>query len=1064
MTSGISSSPAPVAAREEPPAKERVKRRILVVEDEALIALDLERRLLRAGYDVVGVADNREEAVERFQESPPDLILMDIFIKGPADGIETAKAIGKLGDVPIVFLTAYADDDTVRRASETSPYGYLLKPFDERTLSATITVALERHASDTRLRLLGAAVESASVGIVLDEVKNGEHKVSYVNPAFLQLSGATQEEVLGKPPCLLAANPEDSAVEKLRQALDNFGHDEGVIQGRRPNGDSFWSSVNVSPVFGRTGLPTHMLLFHADVSGQRDAEAALADSQRVEIIGRLTASIAHDFNNVLAAIVAFAELAREGIEAEGPRSDIDEVLHAARRGALLSRRLLDFSRRNEDGPRGTSNLAEVLGQTRAMAQRLAGPKTGIDLELDTASLHVPLDATSLEQIVLNMVANARDAMPTGGKVTIRTQKPMERTDRFEPGSYARLTVADNGTGIDEETQKHIFKHFFTTKPKGKGTGLGLATCKMLIERAGGVIHVESKPGAGTAFHMDLPLVEARAEKTGVLDTLGDVLGNAGGALCLVVEDEPALRRSAVRALTDVGFQVVEAATGEAAIAHLDKYRDELALLVCDAVLPGVQGVEVVARAREVTPSIKVLVTTGYFAHATDAFGDGVQMLWKPFTPGMLARQSLGLIEDVEGERTSRAMALRDAAPPSSKPPAAASTEARPAQPAVTHRVATVLLIEDDDSVRTALATGLESRGMYVLQAASGAEGEELHQSTEVDVAVIDVGLPDKDGIDMIAMLRARDPLLPTIIVTGDPTFHTAQRALQGRATGFLTKPIEIESFAQEIERCSKEGQVLRLQRKLLLSKTGVDASTVDLHRLETEFEASLAQLYMVYQPIVRPHDGSIFAFEALMRSNGPMRSPKDLLEAAEGLGRILDVGVAVRRSIANTLAENPQRYEPIFMNLHPFELSADHLLRPEEPLLPYAKRIVLEVTERAELSSADDVSLTMERLHDAGFRIALDDLGEGYAGLSWLVKLTPDIAKLDMSLVRNIQDSRVKRDLVASLVSTCRAARTIVVAEGVETEVEAKILTGLGCDLLQGYYFAKPALPFPGVN
>jgi EAL domain-containing protein (putative c-di-GMP-specific phosphodiesterase class I) len=221
---------------------------------------------------------------------------------------------------------------------------------------------------------------------------------------------------------------------------------------------------------------------------------------------------------------------------------------------------------------------------------------------------------------------------------------------------------------------------------------------------------------------------------------------------------------------------------------------------------------------------------------------------------------------------------------------------------------------------------------------------------------------------------------------------------------------------------------------------------------------------MAFQPIVRAYDRSVFAFEALMRSRGPYFTPGELLAAGEALGRVADLGRAVRRSIAATLAEQPERFELIFVNLHPMELRADILLRDDEPLLPFASRIVFEVTERAQLTSAQALAETLRALRAVGYRVALDDLGEGYAGLSWLVKLTPDIAKLDMSLVRDIQGSRMKRELVGSLVSVCRRARTLVVAEGVETPAEAETLRDLGCDLLQGYHFARPGPPFPDVR
>ncbi len=231
----------------------------------------------------------------------------------------------------------------------------------------------------------------------------------------------------------------------------------------------------------------------------------------------------------------------------------------------------------------------------------------------------------------------------------------------------------------------------------------------------------------------------------------------------------------------------------------------------------------------------------------------------------------------------------------------------------------------------------------------------------------------------------------------------------------------------------------------------------DLVATRQKFEASVEALYMVFQPIVRAHDGSLYAYEALMRSIGPYSNPGDLLAAGDVLGRVDELGRAVRLAISRVIEEHPERTEPIFVNLHPMEFSADVLTRDDEPLLQFASRIVLEVTERAQLSSSEDLAATLDKLRAVGYRIALDDLGEGYAGLSWLVKLVPDIAKIDMSLVRDLHLSRMKRELVGSLVSVCRRSRTLLVAEGVEIAEEAAILRDLGCELLQGYYFARPS-------
>jgi EAL domain-containing protein (putative c-di-GMP-specific phosphodiesterase class I)/CheY-like chemotaxis protein len=472
------------------------------------------------------------------------------------------------------------------------------------------------------------------------------------------------------------------------------------------------------------------------------------------------------------------------------------------------------------------------------------------------------------------------------------------------------------------------------------------------------------------------------------------------------------------------------------------------------VLPGMGGREVIAHARKVSPHAELLVVTGYFDHSIESVGPGVSILWKPFTVTALARRALDL---VSGQ--AEAPPTESATTTTPKVPVAAN-----AVPVNDARNPGILLVEDDEAVRRALGAVLRSRGLRVHEAATAAAGLAAVAGEDVQLAVVDINLPDADGLEVLESIRKLDPLLPIVIMTGDASVANAQRAIRGRATAFLTKPIVPSAFVEEVERAMTEGQLARLQHKLFMSKAGSSAMLKDLAATEQSLKTSVSNLFAAYQPIVRAYDRSIFAYEALMRSRGPFVNPGELLSAAEALGAIENIGRAVRQSIAQTLSDQPSRFEPIFVNLHPMELRADLLLRDDEPLLPFASRIVLEVTERAKLSSEKDLAETLRQLRAAGYRIALDDLGEGFAGLSWLVKLTPDIAKLDMSLVRNIEISRMKRDLVGSLVNVCRRSRTLLVAEGVETEAEAEILRDMGCDLLQGYLFARPGPPFPLVG
>jgi len=1032
---------------------ESPRRRVMVVEDEGLIALDIERRLTRGGYEVVGVTDNFDDAVKTFVETRPELVLMDIHIRGTVDGIETARTIGQLGDVPVVFLTAYADDDTIQRAAGISPYGYLLKPFDDRALWATITVALARHAVDTRLRVLDTAVSSASIGIVLVEVQDDRRSICLANDAFVSLAGIPRESILGRRPCFLARDASDPSAARLLEAVANLTHAQESLQISRPSGESVWCSVTASPVVNRGGWVSHMLVFQLDISRERAAQSALVESQRIELVGRLAAGVAHDFNNVLGAISAFAGLARDEVESEAVRSDLDEVINATQRGAFLTRKLLDFCRRDESAPASSADLSRVIHDSWRMAERLAAPAATIDLRIDPEPMVVALDPTSLEQILLNLVANARDAMPQGGKIAVAVTRPAEASGQLVGRHYVRLEVSDSGTGMSAEIAERIFEPLFTTKPRGLGTGLGLATCRMLVERAGGTIRVRTAPGEGSTFVLDFPLVQSSASE-GRLDLAAGVSGHAGGAVCLVVEDDRPLRRAWARVLAEAGFSVIEAASGEAAFRELDALGQTLRLLICDMVLPGIGGADVVAHSRKTAPQAERLVVTGYFDQSVEVLGPSVSTLWKPFTAAALLRRALDTIN---------ASASADEEPRAEAAPVASSVKAASA-PSVDPRSPSVLLIEDDHALRRALAAVLETRGLKAIEADTGAAGLAVLNAEAIQVVVVDINLPDVDGVELLAAIRKRDPLLPTLVMTGIPSVENAQRALRGRATAFLTKPVVPSTFVEEVERAVNQGQVARLQQKLLMSKAGSGEMLNDLAATEKAFNESVAGLHMAFQPIVLAHDRSIYAYEALMRSRGPYANPGEFLAAAEALDRVIELGRTVRQSIARTLEEHRERFEPIIVNLHPMEIRSEILTHEDEPLLPFASRIVLEVTERAQLSSTQDLVETVQVLRAAGYRIALDDLGEGYAGLSWLVKLTPDIAKLDMSLVRDIQGSRMKRELVSFLVSTCRRARTRVVAEGVETAAEEKVLRDLGCELLQGYRFARPGPPFPEVG
>ncbi len=1035
---------SPTSAAAPPPTR---RARALVVEDEPLVAHAISTILQRGGYDVVGVVDTRDATVEAFHQHAPDLVVMDIHIRGDINGIDTAAELLRLGDVPIVFLTGTADPETVERAAALSAYGYVLKPFDDRSLLATITIALERHAADARLRLLESAIRATGVGIVLLHYDGDDCRVTSVNTAFLEGSGLERHAILGKAPHLFGLEAGDEPGLKLQEAIARREPARHVVDRLMLSGRRRWSLITLSPVADRSGTITDMVILSLDITREKEAQVALAEAQRLEIVGQLTAGIAHDFNNILGAIMALGGIAHDSVKDEEVRTDLEQVIVAAQRGAQLTRKLLAFTRRSDQPTLTPSELGYAANQARKMVEKIVGPGIHVDCRTSPEAMVVGLDAISIEQILLNLAAYARQSMPGGGQLRIEVTCPAEHGRRLGPGMYARIELHDTGDGIDDEVAERLFG-----PAPGAERGLGLATCQMLIESVGGIIWAQGTPGVGTRFTIELPrLAGIEREAPSSLDALTPQ-AVPPGTLCLLVEDEAPLRRASARALRAVGFNVIEAGTGETAVRALDGHGPQLRLVISDLMLPGISGVDVLQHAKAVAPRAALLAMTGHPELQLAQSGGGIGFLLKPFTSAALTRRAIDAVDapaDVVEEKTDPvSLKRRERGASLSKPPFGNQ----------------ILLVEDDTLTRESLATILRSRGFSVLEAGTGAEAVAATTGDPLDLAIIDVNLPDADGLDLLVQFRGQDPLLPVIMITGMPTLDIAQRALKGRATAFLTKPIRANELVQMTEAAIGEGQIARMQRKLLLSKAPSTSILNDFAGAEARFAESLAKLFVVFQPIVRAQNREVFAYEALVRSRGPYGNPAELLAAAEMLGRLEVLGRRIRELISETLYDNPQRLEPIFVNLHPLELQAEILTSPDEPLMPWASRIVFEVTERAQLSSTEDLADVLKALRSVGYRIALDDLGEGYAGLSWLLKLTPDIAKLDMSLVRDIDSSKLKREIVASLGTICRRAKAHIVAEGVETLQEAEVLRDLGCDLLQGYYFARPGPAFPSLS
>jgi two-component system, cell cycle sensor histidine kinase and response regulator CckA len=378
----------------------------------------------------------------------------------------------------------------------------------------------------------------------------------------------------------------------------------------------------------------------SDVTARRDLEEQIRHAQKMEAIGELTGGIAHDFNNLLSVVLSNAEFLLGSLAENDPRRvDANEIKEVSERAALLTRQLLAFSRRQILEPTDFDLNAAVRGLAR-MLRRVIGEDIDLSIQTTASSSVVHADPGQIEQVILNMVLNARDAMPDGGTLRVATAD-LDIVDDdtalaigIPPGRWVVLSFADNGCGMDESTRRRVFEPFFTTKPRNRGTGLGLSTSYGTVQQSGGAIRVESEPGAGTTFHVYLPraveTARARTPATGAPP-------KAAGEVVLLVEDEARVRAAVARLLRRLGYQVIEAADGRAALAAASG-RDHVDLLLTDIVMPGASGPELAARLRARHPTLEVVFMTGHADHALLELTAGDPVLQKPFTSSALARK------------------------------------------------------------------------------------------------------------------------------------------------------------------------------------------------------------------------------------------------------------------------------------------------------------------------------------------------------------------------------------------------------------------------------------------
>ena len=630
---------------------------VLIVEDAEDDALLLVRELRRGGFEPaferVDTPDALRAALAR-QEW--DILFADYSMPHFSGTAALALVRERELDLPFIFVSGTIGEDTAVEAMRAGAQDYVTKGNLKRLLPA-----VERELQDARERRDRKRAEAtlrvtqerlrqvtaSSTAVLYATAVTGEtFRPTWVTENITRIMGYDPAEALGPTWWTDHLHSEDrDPVLAAVPSILSRDHLAFEYRFRHKDGSYHWIHDEARLTRDSAGRPVEVFGSWVDITERKALEMQLLQAQKMEAVGLLAGGVAHDFNNVLTAIGGYAELVREDLPGEDARRhDVEEILRATERAATLTRQLLAFSRRQVLAPR-VLDLNGVVAGVDNMLRRLIGA----DVELRTALAPelgaVRADPGQLEQVIMNLVVNARDAMPRGGKLTLETANAeLDESYALEhpavvAGPYVMLAVSDSGVGMDAATQARVFEPFFTTKEKGKGTGLGLATVYGIVKQSGGNIWLYSEPGRGTTFKIYLPRVDQPPEQLAAAPA--PRAAPRGSETVLLVEDDEAVRALARKMLAAHGYTVLAAASGAEALKLAADHTGPIHLLVTDVVLPGMSGRELATRFQSVRPGLKVLYTSGYTDDAVVHHGvldPGIAFLQKPFTSGTLARK------------------------------------------------------------------------------------------------------------------------------------------------------------------------------------------------------------------------------------------------------------------------------------------------------------------------------------------------------------------------------------------------------------------------------------------
>ena len=918
----------------------------------------------------------------------------------------------------------------------------------------TLRKIAERQLVQMEARYRGL-LEAAPDGMV---VVNEAGEIVLLNARAEKQFGYRRDELLGHH--VKDIIPEGFAERLVADDLRTFAEAQaqqigtGVeLHGRRKDGTRFPMEIMLSPLESEEGVLVTAAI--RDISERKQLARQLHQSQKMDAVGQLTGGIAHDFNNLLTVIIGnlgLLELLVSDNEAAVKR--IKTAQKAAARGGDITRRLLVFSSNKELNPAFVS-LGDSIQNMIEMASRGLGSDITITTQVDPTVPPLFVDPAGLESALLNLVVNARDAMPKGGSIVISSQlrnldegDPEVQTGDLKRGSYACVRVTDIGQGMSQETLERAFEPFFTTKPRDKSTGLGLAMVYGFAKQSGGIVRIFSELGHGTTVSFYLPIVEDRSHSipTNTPESLGTKLGGT----VLVVDDEPDILEVALVYLKEMGLTAFQARDCASALKMIAQH-PQIDLLITDIIMPGgMNGAELGQKARAFHPTLKIIYSSGFPAEALAAktvpLLDG-PLLRKPYQHtdfAAIVQQAMkGIpsqsseIENFHSRSTSAEEPIRTIAAKQ-----------------------IVLIIDDDGDLAELVCVTAKAMGFQCTVTKDAATFlKEL--SADTTLVLLDLLMPEMDGIELLRRLAERKCKADIVLMSGvgkrvmESAGHLAQ-VLGLSVVGHLQKPFQVDELKHVLQTSPwrRSEPVLNLSHQFAIQKED----------LKNAIEHDEFVVY--YQPQIEIASGCVIGVEALVRWQHPRRGlifPDRFIGRMEKFGLIDELGwIVANRGMSEVGQFANGEGGALTLSLNASVNSLCHLTFPDV-LMSLAEKhgvspanVTIEITETGlirELSKALDI---LTRLRMKQFKLSIDDFGTGYAMMQQFKTIPATELKIDKSFVQEMMGNNRSRIMVQKTIDIGHELGMQVMAEGVETQEQLTFLRVNGCDSAQGYFFSRP--------